>query len=151
VIASWTFGPADGVPPPVAPFAHASAAGETLYVTGQMPTDLDGRLVGGGIVEQTDRVLVNLARVLALVGGSLADVVATRAYLLEWGHYEAFNRIYERWFQPRLPSRTCVGVSALALGALVEIDLVAWRAGGWSAVEGGASEIGVRGDEEALA
>ncbi|HLM84594.1 MAG TPA: RidA family protein [Solirubrobacteraceae bacterium] len=132
MIETWTFAPTDGVPPPVAPFAHATAAGETLYVTGQMPTDLDGKLVGGGIVEQTDRVLVNLERVLALVGGSFADVVSTRAYLLEWGHYEAFNRTYERWFHARLPSRTCVGVSALALGALVEIDLVAWRAGGWA-------------------
>ena len=128
---SWTFGPADGVPPPVAPFAHATAAGETLYVTGQMPTDLDGRLVAGGIAQQTDQVMRNLARVLELLGGALADVVQARAYLLDWDDYAAFNAVYETWFPGRLPSRTCVGVSGLAAGARVEVDLVAWRAGGW--------------------
>jgi enamine deaminase RidA (YjgF/YER057c/UK114 family) len=102
-----------------------------LHVTGQMPTGLDGALAAGGISEQTDQVLRNLARVLELVGGTLLDVVATRAYLLEWSDYEAFNAAYERWFPERLPSRTCVGVSGLAAGARVELDLVAWRQGGW--------------------
>lgn len=131
MIGSWTFATADGVPPPVAPFAHATAAGETLYVTGQMPTDLDGRLVSGAIAEQTDQVMRNLTRVLELVGGGLSDVVQTRAYLLDWDDYPAFNVAYETWFSGRVPSRTCVGVSGLAAGARVELDLVAWRAGGW--------------------
>jgi reactive intermediate/imine deaminase len=133
MIDSWTFGPEDGVPPPVAPFAHATAAGETLHVTGQMPTNLEGALVDGGIVAQTDQVLANLQQVLTLLGGSLEDVLASRAYLRDWEHYTQFNAAYRRWFPRRLPARTCVGVSALALGALVEIDLVAWRAGGWCA------------------
>jgi 2-iminobutanoate/2-iminopropanoate deaminase len=132
VIGSWTFGPTDGVPPSVAPFAHATAAGETLYVTGQMPTGLDGGLVAGGIVEQTDQVMRNLARVLELAGGTLADVVQVRAYLLRWEDYAAFNAAYAAWFPKRLPSRTCVGVDGLAVGALVEVDLVAWREGGWT-------------------
>jgi reactive intermediate/imine deaminase len=132
VIEAWTFGPGDGVPPPVAPFSHATAAGETLYVTGQMPTDLDGVLVGGGIAAQTDQVLRNLARVLELVGGGLDDVTQVRAYLLAWDDYAKFNAAYERWFPARLPSRTCVGVSGLASGASVELDLVAWREGGWA-------------------
>jgi len=130
-IRSWTFGPADGIPPPVAPFAHATAAGQTLHVTGQMPTDHDGVLVTGEIAEQTDQVMRNLARVLALVGGSLDDVVAVRAYLTDWDDYGAFNAAYERWFPRRLPSRTCTGASGLAAGACVEVDLVAWREAGW--------------------
>jgi reactive intermediate/imine deaminase len=132
VIRAWTFTPADGVPPPVAPFSHATAAGETLYVTGQMPTNLDGALVAGGIPEQTERVLANLERVLELLGGGIGDVIATRAYLLDWEDYEQFNAAYVRWFPDRLPTRTCVGVSGLAAGASVEIDLTAWRTGGWS-------------------
>lgn len=140
MISSWTFGPSDGVPPPVAPFAHATAAGETLHVTGQMPSGLDGRLIAGTVVEQTDRVLANLQRVLELLGGGLTDVLSTRAYLRRWEHYETFNAAYERWFPERLPSRTCVGVSGLALEALVEIDLVAWRAGGWERGATGTSE-----------
>lgn len=131
VIRAWTFGPSDGVPPPVAPFAHATAAGPTLYVTGQMPTDLDGRLVAGGIAEQTDQVMRNLVRVLELVGGGLDDVVQARAYLTRWDEYAAFNAAYERWFSQRRPSRTCVGTTGLAAEARVEIDLVAWRPGGW--------------------
>jgi reactive intermediate/imine deaminase len=134
MIRAWTFAPEDRVPPRVGPFAHATAAGETLYVTGQMPTLPDGTLVGGGIVEQTDQVLANLARVLELAGGTLEDAVSVRAYLLDWDDYERFNTAYERWFSPRLPSRTCVGVSGLAAGALVEVDLVAWRAPGWAGV-----------------
>jgi 2-iminobutanoate/2-iminopropanoate deaminase len=131
MIRSWTFGPADGVPPPVAPFAHATAAGQTLYVTGQMPTGVDGALVAGGVTEQTDQVMRNLVRVLELVGGSPADVVQARAYLTDWDDYAAFNVAYARWFPERLPSRTCVGTPGLAAGACVEIDLVAWRADGW--------------------
>jgi reactive intermediate/imine deaminase len=131
VIKSWTFGPADGVPPGVAPFAHATATGPTLYVTGQMPTDLDGALVPGGVAEQTDQVMRNLMRVLELVGGSPADVAQARAYLTDWDDYAAFNAAYERWFPERLPSRTCVGTHGLAAGARVEVDLVAWRSQGW--------------------
>jgi 2-iminobutanoate/2-iminopropanoate deaminase len=132
MIRGWTFGPRDGVPPPVAPFAHATAAGETLHVTGQMPTGLDGALIDGAIAELTDRVPANLTRVLELLGGTFEDVVSTRAYLLDWADYAAFNTAYERWFATRLPTRTCVGVSGLAAGASVEIDLVAWRTGGWA-------------------
>lgn len=130
-IRAWTFGPQDGVPPPVAPFAHATAAGPTLYVTGQMPTDVSGTLVHGGIAAQTDQVMRNLVCVLELVGGSLDDVVAVRAFLTDWDDYAAFNDAYRAWFPARLPSRTCVGTPGLAAGASVEIDLVAWREAGW--------------------
>lgn len=128
---AFTFTPADGVPPRVAPFAHATAAGPTLYVTGQMPTDVAGRLVGDGIAEQTDQVMGNLSRVVELAGGTLADAVQARAYLMRWEDYAAFNDAYARWFTDRLPSRTCIGTTGLAAGALVEIDLVCWREEGW--------------------
>lgn len=130
-MSSWTFTPEDGVPPRVAPFAHATAAGDTLYVTGQMPTDVHGRLVAGGVGPQTDQVLRNLRRVVELAGGALSDAVQVRAYLKDWKDYEAFNAAYGAWFPGRLPSRTCVGTSGLAAGALVEIDLICWRADGW--------------------
>jgi 2-iminobutanoate/2-iminopropanoate deaminase len=130
-IRAFTFTTQDGVPPAVAPFAHATAAGPTLYVTGQMPTDVTGSLVGGDIATQTDRVLANLLRVTELCGGGLTDVVQVRAYLTDWADYAAFNAAYERWFPDRLPARTCVGVSGLAVGARVEIDWVCWRSDGW--------------------
>ncbi len=132
-IAAFTFTPTDGVPPGVAPFVHATAAGQTLYVTGQMPTDTDGRLVGADVATQADQVLRNLVRVTELCGGTLDDVVAVRAYLMDWEDYAPFNAAYAHWFPTRLPSRTCVGTTGLAAGALVEIDWTAWRADGWRA------------------
>jgi 2-iminobutanoate/2-iminopropanoate deaminase len=130
-IRAFTFTPDDGVPPAVAPFAHATAAGQTLYVTGQMPTGTDGVVVGSDVATQTDQVLRNLLRVTELCGGGLADVVSVRAYLVDWADYAAFNVAYAQWFPERLPSRTCVGVTGLAVGALVEVDWVGWRADGW--------------------
>jgi 2-iminobutanoate/2-iminopropanoate deaminase len=130
-IRAFTFTPQDGVPPALAPFAHATAAGSTLYVTGQMPTDVTGSLVGDDVSVQTDQVLRNLLRVTELCGGGLADVVQVRAYLLSWGDYAAFNAAYARWFSDPFPSRTCVGTTGLAVGARVEIDWVCWRSGGW--------------------
>ena len=82
-IRAFTFTPADGVPPAVAPFAHATAAAQTLYVTGQMPTGVDGAVAYGDVVTQTDQVLRNLVRVTELCGGVLDDVVSVRAYLLD--------------------------------------------------------------------
>jgi enamine deaminase RidA (YjgF/YER057c/UK114 family) len=130
-IRAFTFTPGDGVPPAVAPFAHATAAGQTLHVTGQMPTGVDGAVVGDDVATQTGQVLRNLARVTELCGGAPTDVVSVRAYLIDWDDYGAFNTAYAQWFPGRLPSRTCVGVTGLAVGALVEIDWVCWRAGGW--------------------
>jgi 2-iminobutanoate/2-iminopropanoate deaminase len=130
-IRTFTFTPQDGVPPAVAPFAHATAAGPTLYVTGQMPTDVTGGLVGDDVAGQTAQVLRNLSRVTELCGGGLADVVQVRAYLVDWDDYATFNATYARWFPDRLPSRTCVGASGLAVGARVEIDWVCWRSEGW--------------------
>lgn len=130
-IRSFSFTPDQGVPPGVAPFAHATAAAETLYVTGQMPTDVTGTVVGDDVETQTAQVMRNLARVVELCGGGLADVVSVRAYLMDWDDYDAFNTAYATWFPDRLPSRTCVGVTGLAVGSLVEIDLVCWRSDGW--------------------
>jgi 2-iminobutanoate/2-iminopropanoate deaminase len=131
MIRSFTFTPDDGVPPAVAPFAHATAAGQTLYVTGQMPTDVTGQLIGDDVATQTDQVLRNLLRVTELCGGGRDDVVSVRAFLTLWDDYAAFNTAYAAWFPDRLPSRTCVGVSGLAVDARVEIDWVCWRSDGW--------------------
>ena len=131
-ITAYAFTPDDGVPPGVAPFAHATAAGQTLYVTGQMPTGVDGAVVGADVATQTDQVMRNLVRVTELCGGALTDVVSVRAYLIDWTDYDAFNAAYAAWFPDRLPSRTCVGVTGLAVGALVEIDWVCWRSDGWA-------------------
>jgi 2-iminobutanoate/2-iminopropanoate deaminase len=125
-IKSWNFTPADGVPHPVAPYSHAVSHGGLLYVTGQMPLDpATGELAAGGIEAQTDRVMANLKRVLELCGSSLSGVLQARGYLSSMDLYLGFNAAYERWFTAPLPARTCIAVTGLAVGALVEVDLIA--------------------------
>jgi 2-iminobutanoate/2-iminopropanoate deaminase len=120
-----------GAPHPVAPFSHATAAEGWLFVTGQMPTDpaVDAAPLPDGIEAQTRRVIENLKLVLAGAGSSLEGVVFARVYLTHFERdYAAMNRVYESCFAPgRLPARTCIGVTGLARGALVEIDLLARR------------------------
>lgn len=115
-------------PQRVAPFSHAVRAGDFLFVTGQMPTLPGGgmQLVEGGIGPQTRQVIDNLRTVLAGSGGNWERTVFARVYLTEFiRDYPAMNAIWEASFPPGgLPARTCVGVTALAVGALVEIDLV---------------------------
>jgi reactive intermediate/imine deaminase len=122
-----------GAPTPVAPFSHAVAADGWLFVTGQMPTDPanDGAPLPAGIEAQTQRVMDNLKLVLAGAGARLEEVVFARVYLTHFERdYAAMNRVYQTYFAPgRLPARTCIGVTGLARGALVEIDLLARRGG----------------------
>jgi 2-iminobutanoate/2-iminopropanoate deaminase len=116
-------------PKPVAPFSHAVAAEGWLFVTGQMPTDPadDAAPLPDGIEAQTRRVIDNLRLVLKGAGSGLDRVVFARVYLTHFERdYVAMNRVYESCFAPgRLPARTCIGVTGLARGALVEIDLLA--------------------------
>ena len=123
---TFSFSSGDGVPPKVGPFAHATQWGDLLFVTGQMPTDpATGKLVGGNIVAQATQVRHNLEAVLSQLGLTLDDALMVRVYLTSFDDYAAFNTDYSNWFGGPLPSRTCVGVNGLAVGALVEIDLIA--------------------------
>lgn len=120
---------ADAAPQPVAPFSHAVRAGDYLFVTGQMPT-IPGqgfRLVDGDCAAQTRQVMENLIQVLDSQGMTLERVVMARVYLTHFQRdYAAMNSTYASFFDPaRKPARTCIGVTGLALDALVEIDLVA--------------------------
>ena len=121
-----------GAPKPVAPYSHATAADGWVFVTGQVPTDPDddSAPVPDGIEAQTRRVIENLKRVLAGSGSGLDLIVFARVYLTHFERdYAAMNAVYQSYFAPgRLPARTCIGVTALARGALVEIDLLAHRA-----------------------
>ena len=115
-------------PKRVGPFSHAVKAGDFLFVTGQMPTLLNDptKLIEGGISNQTHQVMKNLKTVLTAANSSLENVVFVRVYLVNFQDFEIMNAIYESYFEPdKLPSRTCIGVTGLAVGACVEIDLIA--------------------------
>jgi 2-iminobutanoate/2-iminopropanoate deaminase len=111
-----------------APYCHAARAGGFLFVTGQIAADpATGDYVLGDVETETRRVMDNLVLVLESAGYGLADVVAARAFLTDFSEYETFNRVYSEYMGGHLPTRTTVGVTALAAGARVEVDLVAYR------------------------
>jgi reactive intermediate/imine deaminase len=119
-------------PKPVAPYSHAVEAGPFVFITGQIATDPDDDAlpIPTGIETQTHKVMDNLARVLKGCGLSLADVVSVRIFLTDFnGDYARMNEIYETYFAAdKRPARTTVGVTALARGGVVEIDMIALRA-----------------------
>jgi reactive intermediate/imine deaminase len=118
-------------PRPVAPFSHAVEVDGWIFLTGQMPIDphAPDAPLPAGIEAQTRRVMDNLAIVLGELGLGFEHVVQCRVYLSDFAaDYAAMNRAYAGYFAAdRLPARTCIGVSGLAVGARVEIDLIAKR------------------------
>jgi reactive intermediate/imine deaminase len=118
-------------PRPVAPFSHAVEADGWIFVTGQMPTDPDApdAPLPQGIAAQTLRVIENLKLVLGALGLGLEHVTMARIYLTAFERdYAAMNEVWQGFYAPgKLPARTTIGVTALAVGALIEIDLVARR------------------------
>ena len=123
-------------PTPVAPFSHAVECDGWVQVTGQMPTDPvdDTKPLPDDIQAQTRRVMENLMIILNEMQLGLENVLSTRVFLTNFKRdYEPMNNVYRSYFpQDKLPARTCVGVTDLALGALVEIDMVAKRFEGLS-------------------
>jgi 2-iminobutanoate/2-iminopropanoate deaminase len=120
-----------GAPTPVAPFSHAVEVDGWVFLTGQVPTqpDDDTAPLPPGIEAQTRRVMDNLVIVLGGLGLGLQHVVSVRIFLTRFEQdYAPMNAVYRGYFPPdRLPARTCVGVTGLACGAVVEIDLIARR------------------------
>ena len=118
-------------PKPVGPYSHVVEADSWLFVTGQLATDPDhdSLPLPDGIEAQTRKVMDNLKRVLAGVGAGFENVVCVRIFLTHFERdYAALNRIYMEYFpSDRLPARTTVGVTHLARGGIVEIDLIARR------------------------
>ena len=111
--------------PPVGPFSQAIEAGGFLYLSGQVAQDpATGKVVGGGIAAETERVFQNLSAVLEAAGKSFDDVVRAGVFLTNMSDFAAMNGIYAKNFRQPFPARTTIGAAALPLGACVEIDLV---------------------------
>ena len=115
-------------PERVGPFSHAVKAGDFLFVTGQMPTQKNDKtkLVFGGIEIQTKQVMENLKDVLNEANSNFDKVIFARVYLVNFQDFDKMNAVYESYFSKnKLPARTCIGVTGLAVGASIEIDLIA--------------------------
>ena len=120
-----------GAPAPVAPYSHAVEIDGWVLVTGQLPTDPDDDAIPlpDGIEAQTHKTMDNLRRVLAGLGLGFEHVLQARVFLTHFERdYAAMNAVYASYFPAdRRPARTCIGVTGLARGGLVEIDFVARR------------------------
>jgi 2-iminobutanoate/2-iminopropanoate deaminase len=118
---------ADGQAEPISHYAHAVRAGELLFVSGCVPVDADGRLVGGDdVVAQARQTLENVGAVLAAGGATPADVAKVTVFLTDIGDRAAINPPRQEFFGDARPASTLVEVSRLAVpGAKIEIEAVA--------------------------
>ena len=116
----------EDAPHPVGPYSQATKAGGLVFASGQIALDpATGRLIDGDIKVQTERVLRNLAAVLAAAGSSTDRIVRTTVYLKNLSELPAMDEVYGKFFAKALPARTTVQVTGLPQDALLEIDVVA--------------------------
>jgi 2-iminobutanoate/2-iminopropanoate deaminase len=116
----------DGVPVPAPPYSPVVVSGDLVYTAGQIAMDETGAIVPGGIAEQTEQVLRNVALCLSAAGCGMDDVVKTTVFLTDLTDFARFNEVYARHFEQPYPARSTVRVG-LADGLLVEIEAIARR------------------------
>lgn len=115
----------DKAPAAVGPYAQARIAGGLLFVSGQLPIDpVTGAFAGPDAPTQAARSLTNIAAIAEAAGTSLAKAVKMTVYVTDLSQFKAVNEVYAGFFQAPFPARSTVEVSALPLGASVEIDAV---------------------------
>lgn len=115
----------DRAPQAIGTYSQAVRAGDTVYLSGQIPLDpVTMTLVDGDIDAQIRRVFDNLAAVAEAAGGSFRDVVKLNVFLTDLGHFARVNDIMAEYFQQPYPARAAIGVAALPRGAGVEMDAV---------------------------
>lgn len=116
-------------PAAIGPYSQAVVDGEFVYTSGQIPLDPGtGKLVSGGIADQTRRVLDNLSAVLQAAGSRLELVCKSTVYVTDLKDFATINQVYASYFPSEPPARSTVQVAALPLGASIEIEVVARRA-----------------------
>jgi reactive intermediate/imine deaminase len=116
----------DSAPQAIGPYSQAVRAGNTLYLSGQIPLDpATGALVTGVIAAQATRVFENLTAVLAAGGATFDDVVRVAIYMTDLGHFGAVNEVMARYFREPYPARSTIGVAALPKGVAIEVDVIA--------------------------
>ncbi len=112
-------------PAAIGPYSQAIVSGGLVYTSGQIPINpATGAIEASTIEEQTRQAIQNLAAVLEAAGSGLDKVLKTTCFITDMGAFSAFNEVYASLF-PANPARSCVEVSKLPKGALVEIEAVA--------------------------
>jgi len=113
-------------PKAVGPYSQAVEANGMLFISGQIPIDpAIGKIVEGGIREQTEQVMKNIGVILQTAGYTYSDVVKSTCLLNDMDNFTAMNEVYARYYPENPPARAAYGVVRLPLGALVEIETIA--------------------------
>lgn len=113
-------------PKAIGPYSQAILAGNTLYISGQVPIDpATGKIVEGGITEQTEQVMRNIEAILTEAGFTFADVVKSTCLLDSMDYFKPMNEVYGKYYPTNSPARAAFAVKGLPMGALVEIETIA--------------------------
>jgi 2-iminobutanoate/2-iminopropanoate deaminase len=113
-------------PGAIGPYSQAVEANGTLYISGQVPIDpATGKLVEGGITEQTTQALKNIRAILLAAGYTMDNVVKSTCLLSDMSDFKAMNEVYAQFYTSDQPARAAFAVKGLPLGALIEIETVA--------------------------
>ena len=116
-------------PAAIGPYSQAIVAGNTIYVSGQLPIDpATGLFAGSDIAAQTRQSLTNLKSILTEAGAEMSDVVKTTVYLANIADFAAMNEVYATFFAAPYPARAAFEVACLPKNALVEIECIAVKA-----------------------
>jgi len=115
-----------GAPKAVGPYSPVVRTGNLVFLSGQLGLNPEtSQLVGTGIEEQAEQVMKNLKTVLAGVGLSFKDVAKTVIFLTDLSNFQTVNKIYSEYMDGHKPARSTIQVSALPLGGIVEIEMIA--------------------------
>lgn len=113
-------------PQAIGPYSQAVKTSGLVFASGQIPIDpATGQFVAGGIAEQTEQVLKNLAAVLEAAGSGLSRVIKTTVFLADMQDFSAMNDVYGRFFEEEPPARATVEAARLPRDARVEIEAIA--------------------------
>ncbi len=115
-------------PAAIGPYSQATEVNGTIYISGQIPVDPSiGKVVEGGVEEQTHQVLKNMKAILEEAGIGFENVVKTTCLLSDMANFKVMNEVYAQYFTADFPARAAFAVRELPLGVLVEIECVAVR------------------------
>ena len=115
----------DKAPAAIGAYSQAVRAGNTVWISGQIPLDpATGDVVAGGFAEQTEQVFKNLAAVIEAAGGTFDQVVKINAYLTDLANFAVFNETMARYMNQPYPARAAVGINSLPKGVLVEAEAI---------------------------
>jgi 2-iminobutanoate/2-iminopropanoate deaminase len=116
----------ENAPKAIGPYSQAIETNGMLFISGQVPIDpATGKIVEGGIREQTEQVMKNIQSILEAAGYALQDVVKSTCLLSDMDNFASMNEVYGKYYPENSPARAAYGVVRLPLGALIEIETIA--------------------------